>query len=89
MSQLKNYVAANGPELKLKTKTLTVEGISGEGDIQIGTFKAKSARYNGVYCMNAKLAGKPGAEVWSVIGPRGRTIADFAIHDNQLIPLRG
>lgn len=86
-TQLSRYIARHGAELKLRTKTLTVESLSGEGDLVVGTFRAVKASYTGVVCINARVAGRPNAEVWSVLASR-RELASFAIDGDELISLR-
>jgi hypothetical protein len=87
MTQLAAFIAANGPLLQLRTRTLEVLGISSDGDTAVASFRAAKATYTGIVCVNATVHRRPGAEVWSVVGPRGRTIADFAIHERVLVSL--
>lgn len=84
-TQLTAFVAAGG-KIEISGKTFAQEGKSSDGDISVATFKTPRATYQGVHCVNATVAGKPGAEVWSIIGTR-RAVADFAIHEGRLYPL--
>lgn len=82
--QLRAFVEKHGPRLDLRGKVLTVEAISGDGDLQVGTFRATRATYTGVLCTKARVAGHPGSEVWAVLSA-SRTIASFAVHDGRLL----
>lgn len=81
-SQLAAFVAAGGA-ITVKGRTFTLDGTAQDGDICVATFRTARASYHSVRCVKATVAGKPGAEVWSIIGPRA-AIADFAIHDGRL-----
>lgn len=87
MTQLQTFIDTNGPTLSVGCATFIVEGISGEPDLAVGTFRSARTSYHGVTCPRATVAGKPGAEVWAVIGGRS-TRASFAIWNGTLIPLR-
>lgn len=82
-SQLSAYIRANGNALSIKGRTFTVSGVSSDADISVATFNTGRASYTGVLCINAKIAGKPGAEVWSIVGGR-KTQATFALHAGAL-----
>ena len=85
-TQLTAFVAAGG-KIEVRGRTFTLEGSAADGDIVVATFKGTRASYQGVLCTNTRIPGKPGAEVWSIIGSRS-SIADFAIHDGRLYALR-
>lgn len=86
MNQLTNFIAAGG-QIQIKGRTYTVEGSSQDGDTCVATFRGARASYPGVLCINTRVAAKPGAEVWSIIGTRA-PIADFAIYEGKLYVLR-
>lgn len=86
-TQLEAYVEARGAAIVLPKKTLTVDGVSSDGDIAVATFRVTKWEYTGVMCPKAKVFGRPGAEVWSVMGPRGRKIAEFAVHRGEIVPI--
>ncbi|MEY2117091.1 hypothetical protein [Rhodanobacter sp. FW106-PBR-R2A-1-13] len=85
-SQLARYLAANGNEVVVKGRRFTVEGPDTDGFTDIATFKTARASYHGVLCVNAKVVGRPGAEVWAVVVGR-KTQASFAIHEGMLLAL--
>ncbi|OGU22800.1 MAG: hypothetical protein A2580_11750 [Hydrogenophilales bacterium RIFOXYD1_FULL_62_11] len=85
-TQLLQYIAGGG-DILVNGRTFILEGSSQDGDISVATFATARGRYTGVICVNARIPGKPGAEVWSIVGGR-RTIATFAIHEGVLLPLR-
>jgi hypothetical protein len=87
-TQLAAYVAANGPELTFRRTSLVVEGLSGEGSLATGTFASKRARYLGVLCINARVVGRPGAEVWAVMSGR-RNVVRFAVVNGAIEELAG
>lgn len=87
-TQLEALIAANGPVIEVRGRTFTVEGVSGDGDIALATFKAKKASYTGIRYNNARVAGVPDAEVWSILGGK-REIASFAVHDGKIKALVG
>ncbi|MBU0501440.1 MAG: hypothetical protein KJ558_10115 [Gammaproteobacteria bacterium] len=89
VSQLESYVAQNGASLDIKGRAFCVEGVSANGNVAVGTFKAKKAVYTGVLCNNARVAGRPGAEVWSIISGNGRQVACFAVDAGQIQALTG
>lgn len=85
-SQLARYLAANCNEVVVKGKRFTVEGPDTDGFSDIATFKTARASYHGVLCVNAKVVGRPGAEVWAVVGGR-KTQTTFAIHEGVILEL--
>lgn len=85
MTQLAAYVASGG-RITLGRREFTLDDVAEDDDIKVATFRGPCATYTGVVCINAVLPGKPGAEVWSIVGSR-RTVGSFAIHHGQLIPL--
>jgi len=87
-TQLQAYIDANGKELRFGHKVFTLLGMRADGDIAVATVKAVRATYNAVRCNNTRVFKRDGAEVWSILGPAGRTIATFAVHDGQLIDLK-
>lgn len=86
MSQLEAYVAQCGPVIRVRGRTFHVSGVDGEGDTTVATFVTTRSRYHGVRCVYARVAGRPAAEVWSLIAGR-REFARFAIHDGSLLEL--
>lgn len=87
-TQLQAYVLAFGPRIEIKGRIFTLEGVSVDGDIAMATFKTPRSRYHGIRCNNARVAGRPGAEVWSILGNgRPRELASFAIHENRVMTL--
>jgi len=87
MTQLATYIADNGKDLTINGRSFTVDGISRDADIAVATFKTLRASYFGVLCVNARVPGRPGAEVWSIVGGK-RTLATFAIHEGALLTIR-
>lgn len=87
-TKLHAHVAQFGPQLILGRRTFAVEGISGDLETAVATFAGPRARYTGVLCINARVIGLNGAEVWSIIGSR-REIARFAVHGGHIIALAG
>lgn len=87
MTQLANYIAANGKSLTIKGRAFTVDEPIQEGDTALATFRTLRTSYTGVLCVNARVPGKPGAEVWSLVGG-GKTQATFAIHEGALLAIR-
>lgn len=87
MTQLATYMAANGNDLTIKGRAFTVDGPIQEGDTALATFRTMRTSYTGVLCVNARVPGKPGAEVWSLVGG-GKTQATFAIHEGALLAIR-
>lgn len=86
-TQLAEYVATNGPEIRVNGRTFRVEGIGEDQDIKVATFATERTRLHGVVCLNAWVKSLPGAEVWSVVSHRG-TVATFAVHKGALHTLR-
>lgn len=84
--QLQSLIAANGPVINVCGRSLTVDGISGTGDRQLGTFRSDRAAYTGVRCARASVPSRPGAEVWAVVSG-ARTVCTFAVHAGRLIAL--
>ncbi|MBQ4855687.1 hypothetical protein IMW82_13500 [Rhodanobacter sp. B2A1Ga4] len=87
MNQLQAYVEAHGPHLTVDGRQLTFCGLSSDADLAVATFTTSRASYTAVMCPLATLHQRPGAEVWAVVGGR-RTIAKFALHAGELVPLR-
>lgn len=85
-TQLSSFVKA-GNKIEVKGRHFTLNKSTMEDDITVATFKTARTSYLGVLCINTAIAGRPGAEVWSIVG-NGRTIAEFAIHEGKLFPLR-
>jgi len=85
-SQLQSYIESLGPQITVGRHQFTVDGISGEPDRAVATFRGPRANYTGVTSINGRVAGRPGAEVWSIVGSR-RTMARFAIHQGELVHL--
>lgn len=81
-TQLAAFLAANGPDIEVGGRRLSVGTV--DPDMQMACFKGPRATYTGVRCLNAKVAGDPTAEVWSVLGNRGQTIVEFAVSGGQL-----
>lgn len=84
--QLAAFVAAGG-RIVVNGREFTVEGVTEDADIRVATFRGPRAAYTGVWCPHTKVAGKVGAEVWSIVGPR-KANANFAIHEGRLLALR-
>ncbi|MGH8465701.1 MAG: hypothetical protein ACRER5_16280 [Pseudomonas sp.] len=84
--QLLDFVRSGGV-IDLGTRQFTLDGSETDGDISVATFVSGSRSYTGVLCVNAKVPGKPDAEVWAIMGSK-RTLATFAIHHNGLLRLR-
>ncbi|UJJ60607.1 hypothetical protein [Rhodanobacter denitrificans] len=87
MTQLAAYIATNGTDLTIKGRAFTVDGPIQDGNTALATFSTQRTSYTGVLCVNARVPGKPGAEVWSLVGG-GKTQATFAIHEGALLALR-
>lgn len=87
MTTLADYIERNGPTIQVGRRFFTVEGRSSEGDIHVATFKTARTSYHGVLCINARVPGRPKAEVWSLIGA-GRTVCEFAIDGDAILTLR-
>lgn len=86
-TQLQEYVKLSGPNIEVGSRKFVVDGIAGEDkDLAVATFKTARASYSGVLCLNQRVVGRPGAEVWSIIGPR-REVASFAIFEGKILPL--
>lgn len=84
-TQLQSFVTSNGPRLDIRGRVFSVAGISQDGDIAVATFQAAKTSYTGIRCNNTRVAGHPGAEVWSILANgKGREIASFAIADGRL-----
>lgn len=86
MTQLAAFVAAGG-RIDIKGRTFTVEGSPEDQQRKVLTLRSGTAEFRGILCMNAKVAGKPGAEVWSIMASRTH-VATFAIHLGELAPVR-
>lgn len=86
-TQLQSYIDANGIELRLGHRVFTIQGVRAEGDIAVATVKAVRASYNMVRCNNTRVYRHEGAEVWAILSPKGRNIAQFAVHEGKLIEL--
>lgn len=84
--QLLDFVRTGG-QISLGARSFTLKGATTDGDISVATFASGTRQYTGVLCTNTKVPGKPGAEVWALMGSR-RTLATFAIHDGRLLRLR-
>ena len=90
MTQLAAYIASHGATIEVGNRSFIVLGISGDRDLAVATFGGtrSKARFTAVVSVNRNLvAGKPDAEVWSVVGS-ARTIARFAVWNDTIIPLR-
>jgi hypothetical protein len=89
--QLQDYIAAHGNELVIGRQRFMVQGISCEGegpdDTAIATVKAVRATYSAIRCNKTTVAGRPGAEAWSIISSGGRAIARFAVYEGRLLQL--
>lgn len=88
-TQLQTYIESNGSTITVKGRSFEVSDISDDGDIAMATFKAKRSAHSGIRCNNTKVAGYPGAEVWSVISHKGREVACFAVENGQIRALTG
>lgn len=69
MTQLAAFVAAGG-RITLGRLEFTLDGVAEDDDIKVATFRGPRATYTGVVSINAVLPGRPGAEVWSIVGSR-------------------
>ncbi len=86
MTHLAKYIAANGSQIVIRGRTFTV-GSQGEDEgIAVATFNTARTSYRGVICINARVPGKLGAEVWAIVGGR-KTQATFAIHEGAISAL--
>lgn len=86
-TQLKEYVKRSGPNIEVGSRKFVVDGIADEdNELAVATFKGPRASYSGVLCLNQRVVGRPGAEVWSIIGTR-REVASFAIFEGKILTL--
>lgn len=87
-TQLQAYVQTIGPFIKVKERLFELVDVSVDGDLAMATFKTPRTSYHGIRCNDARVAGRPGAEVWSILGNgQPRKIASFAIHENRILSL--
>ena len=86
-TQLQSFVDANGTELRIGHRVFTFLGAGTDGDIAVGTVKSVRATYNMVRSNRTRVFRHDGAEVWVILGPKGRNIAQFAVHEGKLIEL--
>lgn len=78
---------AKAGSLSTGKRAYAIEGVSSDGDITIATLATPRARFTAIHCVNTRVAGRPGAEVFSVINSSGREVDCFAIHGGAIIPL--
>lgn len=86
-TQLQAFVTDNGRTFTVNNRDYSVEGVSVDGDIAVGTFTTTRSSHTGVLCNKSTVIGKPGAEVWSVISNRGKEVARFAIYQGAIVTL--
>lgn len=84
-SQLERYLREVGRTLQVGGRQFEVTSITGDGDTVLAGVKSARAEYTAIRCNNSRVAGRPGAEVWSVLGNgKGRQIASFAVLGNAI-----
>jgi len=84
---LHSYIERHGSTLELGHRCYTIEGISGDAETAVATLRAARATYTAILCTRTRVIGRPQAEAWTILGPRGRTIASFAIDNDTVIHL--
>lgn len=83
-TQLERLILASGSAITLNAKTYQVTGITVEGSVALASFHTAKAVHTGILCPNVTVLGRPGAEVWMIVGSsRGRKIAEFAVHEGK------
>lgn len=89
MCQLSDLVEKSGPTITVGHKKFDVSNFVAEegGDLVMAGFKSVRASYSGMLLPKSRVAGRPGAEVWEVFGPSGKTVAKFAVFNAQILAL--
>lgn len=87
-TQLQQY-AAQHASVQVGRRTFTLEGVSQDGDIAVATLKGPRTAYHAVLCPKVRMVGYAGAEVWAVLGSRGRTVVQFALHEGRILEVHG
>lgn len=85
-SQLERFIREVGDQIDVRGRQYTITEVKGDGDIVCAGLKSVRAEYTAIRCNNARVAGRPDAEVWSILsnGTRCREIGSFAV-DNKRI----
>lgn len=86
-TKLESYVEQNGAQIVVRDKKLTFEGATTAGNISVATLRGPRSVFSAVLCPYVRIAGKPDAEVWSVIGSAGRIVVEFAVSEGRLFAI--
>lgn len=87
-TQLERLIEASGSAITLNAKTFLVTSITVQGNVGLASFHTPRAVHTGILCPNVTVLGRPGAEVWMILGSsRGRKIAEFAVHEGKAHPM--
>lgn len=86
-TQLQTYIQAHGPDLRLRGRRLTFDGLCQDGDIAVATVRGPRASYTAVLMTKTRVVGAPGAEAWAVMDQRGRDVGRFAVDADRWIEL--
>lgn len=87
-TKLEAHVARAGAQLNVKGKTFTFAGASTDEDLSVATLKGPRTTYSAVRCVNLKVAGRPDAEAWVVLGSSGKTVCEFAVCSEGIVAIR-
>lgn len=58
-----------------------------EHGVIAATIQAPRSTYTAIPCKPGRVAGRPGAESWSILGSGGQMIAKFAIDRGEVLAL--
>lgn len=83
-TQLELLIEASGSAITLNAQIYLVTSVTVEGNVGLASFHTSRAVHTGILCPNVTVLGRPGAEVWMIVGSgRGRKIAEFAVHEGK------
>ncbi len=87
-TQLQALVESAGPDLVVGSRSFKVGDFLADGDgLALAEIASARTVWTGMLLPRSRVAGRAGAEVWSVMRHNGSEVFRFAVHEGALLSL--